>query len=50
VANGINLNINTSELIADKGGSTDVQIVIKFPPGEPMYYANIMYELKHQFP
>ncbi|XP_021464009.2 adhesion G-protein coupled receptor G7 [Oncorhynchus mykiss] len=32
VANGINLNINTSELIADKGGSTDVQIVIKFPP------------------
>ncbi|KAM9396843.1 adhesion G-protein coupled receptor G7-like isoform 1-T1 [Salvelinus alpinus] len=32
VANGINLNTNTSELIADKGGATDVQIVIKFPP------------------
>ncbi|XP_070968260.1 adhesion G-protein coupled receptor G7-like [Oncorhynchus clarkii lewisi] len=32
VANRINVNTNTSELIADKGGSTDVQIVIKFPP------------------
>uniref|UniRef100_A0A673XDY7 Adhesion G protein-coupled receptor G7 n=1 Tax=Salmo trutta TaxID=8032 RepID=A0A673XDY7_SALTR len=32
VANRINLNTNTSELIADKGGATDVQIVIKFPP------------------
>ncbi|CDQ98386.1 unnamed protein product, partial [Oncorhynchus mykiss] len=32
VAKRINLNTNTSELIADKGGSTDVQIVIKFPP------------------
>ncbi|XP_064875064.1 adhesion G-protein coupled receptor G7-like [Oncorhynchus nerka] len=32
VANRIHLNINTSELIADKGRSTDVQIVIKFPP------------------
>ncbi|CDQ80662.1 unnamed protein product [Oncorhynchus mykiss] len=32
VANRIHLNTNTSELIADKGGSTDVQIVIKFPP------------------
>uniref|UniRef100_A0A8C7NZS0 Adhesion G-protein coupled receptor G7-like n=1 Tax=Oncorhynchus mykiss TaxID=8022 RepID=A0A8C7NZS0_ONCMY len=32
VANRIHLNTNTSELIADKGGSTDVQIVMKFPP------------------
>eukprot|EP00063_Salmo_salar_P064476 XP_014039311.1 PREDICTED: adhesion G-protein coupled receptor G7-like [Salmo salar] len=32
VANRIHLNTNTSELIADKGGSTDIQIVIKFPP------------------
>ncbi|XP_045553926.1 adhesion G-protein coupled receptor G7 isoform X2 [Salmo salar] len=32
VANRIHLNTNTSELIADKGGATDVQIVIKFPP------------------
>ncbi|XP_064875063.1 adhesion G-protein coupled receptor G7-like [Oncorhynchus nerka] len=32
VANRIHLNTNTSELIVDKGGSTDVQIVIKFPP------------------
>nr|XP_046176163.1 adhesion G-protein coupled receptor G7-like [Oncorhynchus gorbuscha] len=32
VANIIHLNTNTSELIADKGGSTDVQIVMKFPP------------------
>uniref|UniRef100_A0A4W5LGU5 Adhesion G protein-coupled receptor G7 n=1 Tax=Hucho hucho TaxID=62062 RepID=A0A4W5LGU5_9TELE len=32
VANRINLNTNTSELIADKGGATDVQIVIKFTP------------------
>ncbi|XP_055772129.1 adhesion G-protein coupled receptor G7-like [Salvelinus fontinalis] len=31
VANRIHLNTNTSELIADKGGSTDVQIVIEFP-------------------
>ncbi|XP_052355726.1 mucin-5AC isoform X5 [Oncorhynchus keta] len=31
VANIIHLNTNTSELIVDKGGSTDVQIVIKFP-------------------
>ncbi|XP_045073039.1 adhesion G-protein coupled receptor G7-like [Coregonus clupeaformis] len=30
VANRFNLNTNTSELIADNGGSTDVQIVIKF--------------------
>ncbi|XP_071186313.1 adhesion G-protein coupled receptor G7-like isoform X1 [Salvelinus alpinus] len=32
VANRIHLNTNTSELIADKGGATDVQIVIEFPP------------------
>uniref|UniRef100_A0AAZ3QLG4 Adhesion G-protein coupled receptor G7-like n=2 Tax=Oncorhynchus tshawytscha TaxID=74940 RepID=A0AAZ3QLG4_ONCTS len=32
VANRIHLNTNTSELIADKGGSTDVQIVMKFTP------------------
>nr|XP_046178794.1 mucin-5AC-like isoform X2 [Oncorhynchus gorbuscha] len=32
VANRIYLNTNTSELIVDKGGSTDVQIVIKFTP------------------
>ncbi|CAB1327708.1 unnamed protein product, partial [Coregonus sp. 'balchen'] len=32
VADRINLNTNTSELIADKGGATDVQIVIKFTP------------------
>ncbi|XP_052355732.1 adhesion G-protein coupled receptor G7 isoform X11 [Oncorhynchus keta] len=32
VANRIHLNTNTSKLIADKGRSTDVQIVIKFPP------------------
>ncbi|XP_029612981.1 adhesion G-protein coupled receptor G7-like [Salmo trutta] len=32
VANRIHLNTNTTELIADKGGVTDVQIVIKFPP------------------
>ncbi|XP_064826547.1 adhesion G-protein coupled receptor G7-like [Oncorhynchus masou masou] len=32
VANRINLNTNTSELIADEGGATDVQIVIKFTP------------------
>ncbi|XP_045075639.1 adhesion G-protein coupled receptor G7-like isoform X2 [Coregonus clupeaformis] len=32
VANRIHLNTNTSELIADKGGATDVQIVIKFSP------------------
>ncbi|XP_029612980.1 adhesion G-protein coupled receptor G7 [Salmo trutta] len=31
VANRIHLNTNTSELVADKGGSADVQIVIKFP-------------------
>ncbi|XP_023999682.2 adhesion G-protein coupled receptor G7, partial [Salvelinus sp. IW2-2015] len=31
VANRIHLNSNTSELIADNGGATDVQIVIKFP-------------------
>ncbi|XP_045552671.1 adhesion G-protein coupled receptor G7-like, partial [Salmo salar] len=32
VAKRIHLNTNTSELIADKGGVTNVQIVIKFPP------------------
>ncbi|CAB1327700.1 unnamed protein product [Coregonus sp. 'balchen'] len=32
VANRIHLNTNTSELIADNGGSTDVQIAIKFSP------------------
>ncbi|XP_055786399.1 adhesion G-protein coupled receptor G7-like [Salvelinus fontinalis] len=32
VANRIHLNTNTSELITSKGGSTDVQIFIKFPP------------------
>uniref|UniRef100_A0A4W5KXF9 Adhesion G protein-coupled receptor G7 n=1 Tax=Hucho hucho TaxID=62062 RepID=A0A4W5KXF9_9TELE len=35
VANRINLHTNTSELTAAKGGSTDVQIVIKFPPVSP---------------
>ncbi|XP_064875062.1 adhesion G-protein coupled receptor G7 [Oncorhynchus nerka] len=32
VANRIRLNTNTSELIADEGGATDVQIVIEFTP------------------
>ncbi|XP_045073199.1 adhesion G-protein coupled receptor G7-like [Coregonus clupeaformis] len=32
VANRMNLIYNTSELRANKGGATDVQIVIKFPP------------------
>uniref|UniRef100_A0A8C7G3S1 Flocculation protein FLO11-like n=1 Tax=Oncorhynchus kisutch TaxID=8019 RepID=A0A8C7G3S1_ONCKI len=32
VANRIHLNTNTSELIADEGGATDVQIVMKFTP------------------
>ncbi|XP_036807307.1 adhesion G-protein coupled receptor G7 [Oncorhynchus mykiss] len=32
VANRIHLNTNTSELIADEGGATDVQIVLKFTP------------------
>ncbi|XP_052355737.1 adhesion G-protein coupled receptor G7 isoform X14 [Oncorhynchus keta] len=32
VANRIRLNTNTSQLIADEGGATDVQIVIEFTP------------------
>ncbi|XP_071186323.1 adhesion G-protein coupled receptor G7-like isoform X3 [Salvelinus alpinus] len=40
VANRIHLNTNTSELIADKGGATDVQIVIKFPPVLRSKYTN----------
>ncbi|XP_064826546.1 adhesion G-protein coupled receptor G7-like isoform X2 [Oncorhynchus masou masou] len=40
VANRIHLNTNTSELIADKGGSTDVQIVIKFTPDSVLHSKN----------